>query len=643
VRFGTSNPPPFVQNQAGTSYSPPTLSGNTIYYWRIDEKNAQGTTNGPVWSFTSVPPFVNFSNSTFASTADGWNIVVWHTGPNLDGTMAFDGTTGNPAGSMLSGASGGTNNTDSCTREGGEINKVISTVGYTGIVVDYDVRFSTDQSGITCIGGCTPLENDCADKLAVYYSTAGGSGPWVLLEQVYANSVTQGVFNTRHLDLSSITAANQNANFALRFRFQFNTAPVDSGYLDNIKLSGFASGSPPAPATNPNPANAATGVDINADLSWTAGSGATSHDVRFGTSNPPGFIQNQAGTTYDPGTMTGSTVYYWRIDEKNGLGTTTGTVWSFTTAAPPAAPTVTAPTNGSVVTTLTPTITWTGDAHDQYQVRVTQQNDSGTSTNGWDSGIVTNSGSTAVSGTLRDYSLYFVFVRLHNSAGGWGAWSASGYSFIVTINNTLGTLYMGNSAPTSNMWQIYDTASFENSNGITSSYVSDGGSTVWEMFDNSSTNRCKEKYTNGMNISFDTGASGAVRMRATGITGTPTFNYGISNGNVGGHYLRLYTNEVRLVDNAGNNRGSYLLDATVYHKYHVTVKNSTIGNNSTAVWRVYVDGTQQITFTGAGTHEGWDGFFAGHADTTATGTWRFDWIAGRNDGEFTPSQWDPVY
>src|SRR6185295_15875792 len=49
---------------------------------------------------------VTISNSTFASSADGWNIVVWHSGPNSDGTMAFESGTGNPAGDMLSGASG---------------------------------------------------------------------------------------------------------------------------------------------------------------------------------------------------------------------------------------------------------------------------------------------------------------------------------------------------------------------------------------------------------------------------------------------------------------------------------------------------------------------------------------------------------
>jgi hypothetical protein len=88
---------------------------------------------------------------------------------------------------------------------------------------------------------------------------------------------------------------------------------------------------PPGQAVNPNPANGATNVSRTQDLSWTAGSGAASHDVYFGTTNPPPFKVNQSGTTYDTGTMAAGTTYYWRIDEKNAGGTTTGTVWSFTT------------------------------------------------------------------------------------------------------------------------------------------------------------------------------------------------------------------------------------------------------------------------------------------------------------------------
>jgi carboxypeptidase D len=86
----------------------------------------------------------------------------------------------------------------------------------------------------------------------------------------------------------------------------------------------------PAPASNPHPYDLARDVDINADLSWTAGVDAISHDVYFGTSSPPPFVCNQAATTFDPGTMAEGTGHYWRIDEVNAYGTTTGTVWRFT-------------------------------------------------------------------------------------------------------------------------------------------------------------------------------------------------------------------------------------------------------------------------------------------------------------------------
>jgi len=88
---------------------------------------------------------------------------------------------------------------------------------------------------------------------------------------------------------------------------------------------------PPGPATAPLPVNGATNVVRNQDLAWTAGSGSATHDVYFGTSNPPPFAVNQAGTTFDPGRMDRLRTYYWRIDEVNALGTTTGVVWSFTT------------------------------------------------------------------------------------------------------------------------------------------------------------------------------------------------------------------------------------------------------------------------------------------------------------------------
>jgi phosphodiesterase/alkaline phosphatase D-like protein len=134
-----------------------------------------------------------------------------------------------------------------------------------------------------------------------------------------------------------------------------------------------SSGGLPGQAANPNPVNGATGVAITATLSWTAGSGATSHDVYFGTTSPGALIGNQAAATYNPGTLAYGTTYYWRIDEKNANGTTTGVVWSFTTTAGgslPAQATTPGPANSATGVSITNDLSWSAGSgatsHDVY-------------------------------------------------------------------------------------------------------------------------------------------------------------------------------------------------------------------------------------------------------------------------------------
>ena len=88
----------------------------------------------------------------------------------------------------------------------------------------------------------------------------------------------------------------------------------------------------PTKAATPSPSHEGTLIPIDAQLSWTNGGGATSYDVYFGDSSPGNAQGNQAGTSFDPGTLDSETEYFWRIDAKNTCGTTTGDVWSFTTA-----------------------------------------------------------------------------------------------------------------------------------------------------------------------------------------------------------------------------------------------------------------------------------------------------------------------
>ncbi|HKW13549.1 MAG TPA: hypothetical protein VJS69_03600 [Candidatus Krumholzibacteria bacterium] len=101
------------------------------------------------------------------------------------------------------------------------------------------------------------------------------------------------------------------------------------------------------------PADGATGVSQDVDLSWQGGDsqcvGHTSmYQVYFGTSSTPAFVDSVAGKTYDPGHLDASTTYYWKIVASDGISTRTSATRHFTTAAPPC-------TNGPAdFTSLTP-------------------------------------------------------------------------------------------------------------------------------------------------------------------------------------------------------------------------------------------------------------------------------------------------
>jgi parallel beta-helix repeat protein/predicted outer membrane repeat protein len=133
------------------------------------------------------------------------------------------------------------------------------------------------------------------------------------------------------------TGANDGSSWADAFN-RIEDALAVALVGDEIRIAqGTYKPTPPPPfqASGPNPADGATEVSTTVDLSWTAGSGAMSHDVYFGTTSPGVFQGNQTNTTFDPGAMARGTTYYWRIDEVSTWGTTTGEVWRFTTEVGP--------------------------------------------------------------------------------------------------------------------------------------------------------------------------------------------------------------------------------------------------------------------------------------------------------------------
>ncbi|MGD0785847.1 MAG: hypothetical protein ABR969_08520, partial [Sedimentisphaerales bacterium] len=239
VYFGTTASPPFIGNQTAATYDTGTMAVNTTYYWRINEKNAGGTTTGTVWSFTTAPPPPNQATSP-TPTNGAINVSV---------TQDLSWTAGSGA-------------------------------------TSHDVYFGTVLPGTPVNVTSPTYDTGTMDNNKTYY--------WRIDEKNAGGTTTGTVWH-------------------------FTTIPAAPGQ-----------------ASSPVPSNNTTDVSLTQDLSWTAGSGATSHDVYFGTVLP-GTPVNVTSPTYDTGTMASLTTYHWRIDEKNAGGTTTGTVWSFTTldAVPP--------------------------------------------------------------------------------------------------------------------------------------------------------------------------------------------------------------------------------------------------------------------------------------------------------------------
>ncbi len=98
---------------------------------------------------------------------------------------------------------------------------------------------------------------------------------------------------------------------------------------------------PPLPglATNPIPTDGATNVVVlNTNLSWSAASDAETYEVFIGTGEPYWSLGSTSATSITiPDVLNHNTFYHWRVDATNLAGTTTGTVWTFTTEAENAA------------------------------------------------------------------------------------------------------------------------------------------------------------------------------------------------------------------------------------------------------------------------------------------------------------------
>ncbi|MEM3845797.1 MAG: hypothetical protein QXU98_08850, partial [Candidatus Parvarchaeota archaeon] len=161
------------------------------------------------------------------------------------------------------------------------------------------------------------------------------------------------------------------------------------GGVATSTVSTFNAGIPiPVTPYNPSPYNGKTNVSTSTQLTWQCYSpdgSLLNYTVYFGTSPNPPRSTETTYNHYNPGTLSASTTYYWKISAQNlSGGVSDGPVWHFTTTQgpklPPAPPSNPSPTNGATeIQPSSVTLSWQ-DSDPQayplvYRVYLGYQND----------------------------------------------------------------------------------------------------------------------------------------------------------------------------------------------------------------------------------------------------------------------------
>jgi len=198
-------------------------------------------------------------------------------------------------------------------------------------------------------------------------------GDFAVSHDVYLGDIFDDVENaTRDSD---VFRGNQNTEFYIAgfpgFAYPEGLVPGTTYYwrIDEVndadpnspwKGDVWSFSIPPKTAYNPDPSDGAGIAETTVTLTWTAGFGAKLHTIYFGddfdiVANAT--VGTPAGTTtYNPGPLEAEKVYYWRVDEFDGLGTYKGGIWAFTTPGAVGNP---QPAHNAVDAGMNATMSWT--------------------------------------------------------------------------------------------------------------------------------------------------------------------------------------------------------------------------------------------------------------------------------------------
>ena len=216
------------------------------------------------------------------------------------------------------------------------------------------------------------------------------------------------------------------------------TATYTTGSVScNVPYSINEPSAPIAPVLS-YPADLWAGFPLSDTLKWGVSAGAATYRVQLSTATDFSALffddSTVTGNVRATGLLSANTMYFWRVNAKNELGTGDWSAYStFTTA--PEAPILSYPTNTATSIGVNPTFTWnTVSGAATYDIQVSTISTFATIA-AQDSGIITPS--KLING-LAGNKAYFWKIRARNAGGGIGGFSlVSSFTTIATPSLTL--------------------------------------------------------------------------------------------------------------------------------------------------------------------------------------------------------------
>ena len=365
--LGTSNPPTAPTPVSSTSFTTAALKPATTYYWKVasrDPNKADTENPSPIWSFTTASAPPPLSAPTLISPANGAAglslkpTLTWNPVAGSSGYDVYLGTSNPPVAGAATLASSFTPGT-----------ALIPGTTYYWRVASRDPNYRNAEASSTVWSFTTAAPLPAPTLIAPVNGSSGVSTwPTLSWNAVGGSSGYTVYFGTTNppsaASFSGVTSFTPGTLLSQGTTYYWRVASRDPNNGNAESVSGvwvFTTAVAVAAPTLVSPVTGATSVPVTPTLSWNAVAGTAGYTVYLGTANPPMAGVAVTSTSYAPAALTAGTTYYWMVasrDPNNGNKEADSAVWSFTTAAAVAAPTLVSPVTGATSVPVTPTLTW---------------------------------------------------------------------------------------------------------------------------------------------------------------------------------------------------------------------------------------------------------------------------------------------